>query len=188
MYTALGNRFAKLGIGVAIPSYRLMPKNPHPAQIEDTAAAFAWVYKNVAQYGGDASRIYIAGHSAGGHLVALLALDPAYLNKFDIPLSAIRGVAAISGVYDVSKIAGFLSADASPIAHVHSKAPPFLIAYCQWDYLALPLQAREFASALKKSFDAVDLLYVPGQGHISEIIHIVQDDDVIAQAILKLIQ
>jgi len=191
LYPALGNRFAKLGIGVAIPSYRLMPKNPHPAQIEDTAAAFAWVYKNVAQYGGDANRIYVAGHSAGGHLVALLALDPAYLAKYDIPLTAIKGVAALSGVYDVSKIQGFVNADGdspSPIAHVHAKAPPFLVSYCQWDYLALPLQAREFALALKKSFDSVELLYVPGQGHISEIIHIVKDDDVIAQAILKLIQ
>jgi acetyl esterase/lipase len=191
-YPALGNRFAKLGIGVAIPSYRLMPKNPHPAQIEDTAAAFAWVYKNIAQYGGDVNRIYISGHSAGGQLVALLALDPAYLGKYDIPLSAIRGVAALSGVYDVSKIQGFAQPlpdhDPSPIAHVHSKAPPFLVSYCQWDSRALPLQARQFADALKKSFDSVELLYVPGQGHISEIIHIVSDDDVIAQAIIKLIQ
>ena len=167
-----------------------MPKNPHPAQIEDTAAAFAWVYKNIAQYGGDANRVYIAGHSAGGHLVALLALDETYLKKYDVPLTAIKGVAALSGVYDVSKIAGFANAagdNPSPMAHVHPNAPPFLVSYCQWDYLALPLQAREFAAALKKSFDAVDLLYVPGQGHISEIIHIVTDDDVIAQAILKLI-
>jgi acetyl esterase/lipase len=191
LYPALGNRFAKLGIGVAIPSYRLMPKSPHPAQIEDCAAAFAWVYKNIAQYGGDTTRLYLSGHSAGGHLVALLALDPANLAKYDIPLTAIKGVAAISGVYDVSKIKGFEDAGAdspSPLAHVHSKAPPFVVSYCQWDYLALPLQAREFAAALKKSFDPVELLYVPGQGHISEIIHIVKDDDVIAQAILKLIQ
>lgn len=188
-YPALGNRFAKLGIGVAIPSYRLMPKNPHPAQIEDTAAAFAWVYKNIAQYGGDTTRIYLAGHSAGGHLVALLALDDTYLKKYDVPLTAIRGVASISGVYDVSKMAAFAGRDnPSPIAHVHPKAPPFLVSYCEWDYAALPLQAREFTAALKKSFDTVDLLYVPGQSHISEIIHIVQDDDVIAQAILKLIQ
>jgi acetyl esterase/lipase len=176
---------------VAIPSYRLMPKNPHPAQIEDTAAAFAWVYKNIAQYGGDARSLYLAGHSAGGHLVALLALDDTYLKKYDIPMTAIRGVASISGVYDVGKIQAFTAAgedSPSPIAHVHPKAPRFLVAYCQWDYLALPLQAREFTAALKKSFDPVDLLYVPGQGHISEIIHVVQDDDVIAQAILKLIQ
>jgi acetyl esterase/lipase len=124
-------------------------------------------------------------------LVALLALDPAWLSKYDIPLTAIKGVAALSGVYDVSKIQGFVAAtgpNPSPIVHVHPKAPPFLVSYCQWDYLALPLQAREFSAALKKSFDSVELLYVPGQGHISEIIHIVKDDDVIAQAILKLIQ
>jgi acetyl esterase/lipase len=190
-YPALGNRFAKLGIAVAVPSYRLMPKNPHPAQIEDVAAAFAWVYKNIPRYGGDSGRIYVAGHSAGGHLVALLALDDTYLKKYDVPMSAIRGVASISGVYDVSKIQAFTAAgedSPSPIAHVHPKAPPFLVAYCQWDYLALPLQAREFTAALRKSFDAVDLLYDPGQGHISEIIHVVQDDDPIAQAILKLIQ
>jgi acetyl esterase/lipase len=122
----------------------------------------------------------------------LLALDPRYLAKYDIPLTAIKGVAALSGVYDVSKIRGFdnvpADTDPSPIGHVHPKAPPFLVSYCQWDYLALPLQARQFAAALKKSFDPVELLYVPGQGHISEIIHIVNDDDVIAQAIIKLIQ
>ncbi len=192
LYPALGNRFAKLGIGVAIPSYRLMPKSPHPAQIDDTAAAFAWVYKNIAQYGGDVNRLYVAGHSAGGHLAALLALDPRFLARYDIPPTAIKGVAALSGVYDVSKIHGFEDApgdaDPSPIVHVHAKAPPFLVSYCQWDYLALPLQARQFAAALKKSFDSVELLYIPGQGHISEIIHIVNDDDPIAQAIIKMIQ
>ncbi len=78
-YPLLGNRFAKAGIGVVIPSYRLMPQNPYPAQMEDAAAAFAWVYRNIAQYGGDASRIYVAGHSSGGHLASLLALDPKYL-------------------------------------------------------------------------------------------------------------
>lgn len=190
MYVAVGNRFAKKGIGVAIPSYRLMPRNPHPAQIEDAAAAFAWVYRNIAQFGGDPSRIYLAGHSAGGHLAALLALDDAYLSKQGVPVSAIRGVAAISGVYDVGAIKDFAAAgpDASPIQHVHSGAPPFLVTYCQWDYYGLPLQARQFAAALKKSFDAVDLEYIRGQGHISEIIHVVKDDDPLAQAILKLIQ
>ena len=190
IYAAFGNRFAKMGIGVAIPSYRLMPKDPHPAQIEDTAAAFAWVYKNIAKYGGDVNRVYIAGHSAGGHLVALLALDESYLKKYEIPTSAIRGVAALSGVYDVAAIKEFAAAapSASPMKYVHPKAPPFLVTYCQWDYFALPLQAREFTASLQKSFDSVELVYVPGQGHISEMIHIVTDDDVLAQAILKLVQ
>lgn len=191
-YPALGYRFAKSGIGVAVPSYRLMPKNPHPAQIDDVAAAFAWVYKNIGQLGGDTSRIYLAGHSAGGHLVALLALDREYLKKFDIPPSAIRGVAALSGVYDVSSLGGFKpgegNRDASPIHYVHKNAPPFLITYCQWDYPALPRQARDFAAALRKEFDAVQLVYVPGENHITEIMDIVKDDDLSARAILDFIK
>src|SRR5207247_1816478 len=156
LYRALGNRFARAGIGVAIPSYRLMPKNPHPAQIEDVAAAFAWVHDNIAQYGGDAARIYVTGHSAGGHLAALLALDEKYLQKFNLAPSAIRGVVAMSGVYDVDRLAVFEAQgdkhDASPIAHARRGAPPFLITYCQWDYLGLPKQARDFSAALRKSF------------------------------------
>ncbi len=190
IYSAVGNRFAKMGIGVAIPSYRLMPQHPHPSQIEDTAAAFAWVVKNIAKFGGDTDRIYLAGHSAGGHLVALLALDDSYLKKYGVPVSSIKGVAALSGVYDVSAIKDFKDAgpDASPMAHIHTQTPPFLVTYCQWDYFGLPLQARQFADALKRSFDAVDLVYIPGEGHISEMIHIVKEDDALAKAILALIQ
>ncbi len=125
LYRALGNHFASLGIAVAIPSYRLMPANPHPAQIEDTAAAFAWVSNTIGQVGGDVKRMYVTGHSAGGHLAALLALDPEYLHRLGVPDGAIRGVVSISGVYDVSDLGEFVSSSdkhkASPIStHIHS--------------------------------------------------------------------
>jgi acetyl esterase/lipase len=192
LYKALGDRFARAGIGVAIPSYRLMPQNPHPAQIEDVAAAFAWVHANIAQRGGDASRIYLSGHSAGAHLAALLALDEKYLKKFDLARTAIRSVIAMSGVYNVDQLDTFLVAggdqgnrhDASPQAHAHSGAPPFLISYCQWDYFGLPKQARDFALALKRNFVSARLLYVPGESHISELISLVQDQGPLVDAIL----
>jgi hypothetical protein len=78
-YPALGYRFAKQGILTVVPSYRLAPKNPYPAQIEDAAAAFAWVANHIQEYGGDTNRIYVGGHSAGGHMAALLALDDRHL-------------------------------------------------------------------------------------------------------------
>jgi acetyl esterase/lipase len=194
LYKALGERFARAGIGVAIPSYRLMPQNPHPAQIEDVAAAFDWVYRNIAQQGGDASHIYLSGHSSGAHLAALLALDEKYLKKFDLSHTAIRGVIAMSGVYDVDKLDTFLADgdvsakhDASPIAHAHSGAPPFFITYCQWDYFGLPKQARDFTTALKKNFVPAQLLYVPGESHISEVISLVQENGPLVDAILNTI-
>ena len=193
-YVALGDRLARAGIGVAIPSYRLMPQNPHPAQIEDVAAAFAWVVRNISQHGGDASRIYLSGHSAGAHLAALLALDEKYLKKFDLPRTTIRGVIAMSGTYDVGRLDTFLVAadkgekrDASPIAHAHSGSPPFLITYCQWDYFGLPKQARDFTLALKKNFVGTELLYIPNENHISEVISLAQDHGLLIDTILSVV-
>jgi acetyl esterase/lipase len=192
LYRALGNYFARAGIGVAIPSYRLMPNHPHPAQIEDVAAAFAWMHDNVAQYGGDVQRLYVAGHSAGGHLAALLALNPTHLAKYGISTTAIHGVVSMSGVYDVRNMADFLDAadkaQASPLTYVHSSAPPFLISYCQWDYLGLPRQAADFGAALRKSFVNTQVLYVPAETHVSEIVSAVQDGTPLARAILSFVR
>ena len=190
MYALFGNRFAKAGIGVAIPSYRLMPKNPHPAQIDDAAAAFGWVYRNIAQFDGDASRLYLVGHSAGGHLAALLALDDDYLKRSGVPPTSIRGVASMSGVYDVGSLTAFQNADddPSPIHHVHTNAPRFLITYCQWDYFGLPKQARDFEQALEKQFVPARLIFIPGQSHISEIVRTLKDDDATARALIDFIR
>jgi acetyl esterase/lipase len=183
LYTALGNRFAKEGIGVVIPSYRLMPSNPHPAQIDDANAAVDWVIKNIAQFGGDVKRIYVSGQSAGGHLAAYVGLNQTFWPK-------LKGVLPLSGVYDVSKIAGFKDdpVNASPIKHVATGAPPFLITYCQNDYPSLPAQARDFDVALRKAGIASELVYMPGENHISEIVNIYKDDDLTARSILRFIQ
>ena len=67
-------------------------------------------------------------------------------------------------------------------------APPFLVTYCQWDYPTLPFQARVFHRALKGAGISSELLYVPGEGHISEMLSITHEDDPSAQAILKFIR
>jgi acetyl esterase/lipase len=151
------------------------------------------MYRNIPRYGGDLKRVYVAGHSAGGHLAALLALDPVYLGKYTIPAGAIRGVVAMSGVYDVRNTPEFVFGgdrmQASPLAYAASpNAPPFLISYCQWDYAGLPKQARDFAAALKKSFAEVRLIYVPGETHVSEIVSAVKDDSSLARAVLSFMQ
>jgi acetyl esterase/lipase len=190
LYTSVGNRFAKLGIGVVIPSYRLAPKSPPPAQIDDVAAAFAWTAGYIAGYGGDVSRLYVAGHSAGGHLVSLLALDPTRLARHRLDPKLIKGVMTLSGVYDVRQMALFgpdekTRRTESPVEYVHRDAPPFLITYCQWDYPGLPAQAREFDAALRRGFASSTLQYIPGENHISEIVHLWKDGDATARAMLR---
>ena len=98
----------------------------------------------------------------------------------------------MSGIYDVDKLDTFLVApgagnkhDASPVAHAHAGAPPFLISYCQWDYFGLPKQARDFALTLKRNFIPAEILYVPGENYISEVISLVQDHGLLIDTILS---
>ncbi|MGJ5813343.1 alpha/beta fold hydrolase [Paludibaculum fermentans] len=191
-YPFFGNLFAKAGYVVVVPSYRLSPRYKHPTHIEDIAAAFAWTVRNVAAHGGDPSKILAAGHSAGGHLVALLATNPKYLAAHNLDAKSIRGVLALSGVYDVTGLEGSASSNAfvgdaellkgaSPIKQIQSGLPPFLVTYCQWDYGTLPQQAIEFHNALKSAGLRSQLVYIPGESHITEMTNITKSTDALAQ-------
>eukprot|EP01122_Echinamoeba_exundans_P016980 TRINITY_DN878_c0_g1_i1.p1 TRINITY_DN878_c0_g1~~TRINITY_DN878_c0_g1_i1.p1 ORF type:complete len:354 (-),score=85.56 TRINITY_DN878_c0_g1_i1:6-1067(-) len=90
----------KLGCISVIISYRVGER--FPAHAEDVASAIAWVYKNIAAFGGDIERFFLTGHSAGAHLVSLIALDAQYVNAVGVPISFIKGVASISGIYTLS--------------------------------------------------------------------------------------
>lgn len=70
----MGLLFAKFGYLVFNISYRLAPKHPYPAALEDTCDAYRWVIENAANYGGDTSRLVVAGESAGGNLVSALTV------------------------------------------------------------------------------------------------------------------
>jgi len=182
-YPALGNRFAMAGLGVVVPSYRLMPGAPHPAQIEDATAAVEWVVRNIGQHGGDPKRIYLSGHSAGGHLAAYAGLDRRFWPN-------LKGVLPLSGVYDVSPLPAFPAdkVDGSPLHRVGAGAPPFLITYCQNDYPSLPAEARKFHASLLAAGVSSQLVYVPGKNHITEIADVWQADDPTAAAILAFVK
>jgi acetyl esterase/lipase len=93
--------WARQGIGTVVINYRLSPEVKHPEHIKDVARAFAWTVQNIGHYGGRPDQIFACGHSAGGHLVALLATDDRYLKAEHLDSSAIRGVIPISGVFRV---------------------------------------------------------------------------------------
>ena len=195
LYPALGYRFAKEGVVTVVPSYRLAPRNKHPAQLEDAAAALEWVMHQISDYGGDTNRIYVGGHSAGGHMAALLALDKTYLKARSLSPRCIRGVISMSGVFDLTSIGDSQSSvfgkdaavrrDASPLYHIKGAMAPFLVTCCQWDYVPLGAQARTFCNALREAGAAAELFYTPQESHISEMISLTHDDDSTAKALLQ---
>lgn len=101
LYSSVGQFLASQGIGVVMPNYRLSPAVKHPEHAKDIARAVAWTRANIGKHGGDPQRLYLAGHSAGGHLVALLGTDETYLRAAGMKTADIKGVIAISGVYRI---------------------------------------------------------------------------------------
>jgi acetyl esterase/lipase len=101
LYSAVGEFFASQGIGCVLTNYRLSPWVKHPEHIKDVARAFAWTHAHIAGFGGRPDRVYLLGHSAGGHLVSLLATDESYLCAEGLSSKDIRGVISVSGVYRI---------------------------------------------------------------------------------------
>lgn len=124
------------GMAVVGVNYRLHPKVKSPEYVRDAAAAVAWVIKNITQYGGDSSLVFVSGHSAGGYLTSMVGLDKRWLAEFDIDANQIAGLIPFSGHaithFTIRKERGIpgtqpIVDDMAPLYHVRPDAPPLLL-------------------------------------------------------------
>lgn len=124
------------GIAVVAANYRLFPKVKAPAYIEDAAAAVAWAFQNIADFGGSPDRIFVSGHSAGGYLTSMVGLDKRWLAAHQIDAGRIAGLIPFSGHaithFTVREERGIpkeqpLIDDLAPLFHVRKDAPPILL-------------------------------------------------------------
>lgn len=97
-YAQIGEAFQREGFLCAVMSYRLLKDSVWPAQPRDVARAVRWLKENAAAYGGDPHRIYIVGHSAGGHLAALISTDSTYLNEEGLSFRDIAGTVSMGAM------------------------------------------------------------------------------------------
>jgi acetyl esterase/lipase len=196
VYSSLGRFYAKHGLGTVVISYRLSPQVTHPEHIKDVARAFAWTHKNIGKYGGRNDRIFACGHSAGGHLVALLGTDESYLKAEGLDTTALRGVIPISGVYNIPD--GFLQKAfgkdaetrrlAGPIVHAKSNLPPFLILWADKDIPGCGRTTSEaFAAALKAKDNSVGTCEIKESNHIMIILSAFAEDSPVSKAILNFV-
>jgi acetyl esterase/lipase len=187
----LGKCLARHGVGVACVNYRLYPTVRFPANVEDVARAFAWTHENVAGHGGRADRLFVGGHSTGGHLVSLLATDGSYLQAQGLAVADVRGVISISGLYSIprGRFPLFEDSDAgarkaSPIRQVRGRPPPFLLVYGDHDFPRFGAMAEDFAKALKDARCDVTCMRIQDRTHGSVAARITDEGDPVRQAIL----
>lgn len=126
----------KQDVAVATVNYRLFPRVQAPGYIEDAAAAVAWVFNHIESFGGDPTRIYVSGHSAGGYLTSMVGMDKRWLAEHNIDADAIAGLIPFSGhtithftVREERGIPGTrpIVDELAPLYHVRPDAPPLLL-------------------------------------------------------------
>lgn len=108
--------FAQRGFVFVSTNYRLWPQVEMGTLIDDVAKSLGWVYKNIADYGGDPGRIFVMGHSAGAQLAALLCIDHRYLKAEGVPFDVLKGCVPVDGdTYDLPAI--IVTAEIRQIVH-----------------------------------------------------------------------
>ena len=145
------------------------------AMAEQVRRGIAWTYKNAASFGGDASRLYIGGHSSGGHLCGV-ALVTDWEKDFGVPADVVKGGLCMSGMYDLKAVR--LSKRSSYIEftdemenamssqrHLDLLRAPIIVTYGGNETPDFQRQNREFAAAVKAAGKPVELIEAPDHNH-----------------------
>ncbi len=164
IYGFLGRNFAKKDVVTVIANYRLSPNASYDGMANDVVNIIRWTQDNITNYGGDVNQIYLMGHSAGGHLIALVTTNP----KYGILKGTVKGVILNDAAgldmksylekyaptsehhYDVTWTTNPANwRDASPVYFLDADSPPFLIYVGEKTYPSIKSQNLTFLDTLQ---------------------------------------
>ena len=174
-YSFVASALSSAGFVTVLPDYQLFPSVRFPVFLDDCALACAWVEKNIAGFGGDPSRVFIAGHSAGAYNAAMVTLDRRYLDAAGGSPNLIKGMAGLAGLYDFLPLDNRTTIDVfseaprleqtQPVNLARRGLPRFFLATGADDTLVLPRNTRALAQRLRTASVPVTEKVYPGIGH-----------------------
>ncbi|HMG84058.1 MAG TPA: alpha/beta hydrolase fold domain-containing protein, partial [Ferruginibacter sp.] len=187
LYSFLGTRFARKNVVTVIIDYPLSPQANYNQMAMASATAVKWVKDNISKYGGDPNSIFISGHSAGGHLAALISIDNNYFDTLGIK-NPIKGTIFIDAagldMYGYLKTEGLSSdhtyfttfthdpniwKEASPMYHLHQGMPPILIYQGGKTYTSIAESNDRFLKAIQAYVPDQQRHIIKGKHHIPMI-------------------
>ena len=183
-YRYLAPAYTSAGVHFVLLNYTLAPKASMDEIVRDNQSALLWLFKNIENYKGDPNRIYIVGHSAGGHLVAmLLATDWSKFSKGEITKSIIKGGTSISGIFDLEPIMlSYLNSSLnldectvksnSPIYLTPFSDIPFILTLGGEETKEYHRQQENFHAAWSKYISDMTVLNMPGLNHYDVVDHL----------------
>lgn len=164
-YSFFGRNFAKKGITTVIVGYTLSPNANYDTMAKQITKAVEWTKKNISSYNGNPDKIFLTGHSAGGHLVALVGTNPKYLKDKSIIKGIILNDAAGLDMkhyleeFPPTQQDDYLTTwtnnqdlwkDASPIYFLDKNSPPFMIYTGSKTYESIKISNERFIKELHK--------------------------------------
>jgi acetyl esterase/lipase len=174
-YRYVGEALAAHGVVAVIPDYRKYPAVHFPGFMHDAATATKWAFDHAGEFGGDAQRVFVMGHSAGGHIAALLACDKRYLAQVGLTPRALAGMIGLAGAYaflpyedDEALIFGNDAKgryDSQPINFVDGDEPPMLLLQGKDDDEVAPNNAEVMAERAQAMDGTAVLKLYPDTGH-----------------------
>lgn len=173
-YSFLGRNLAKEGIVTVIPNYTLSPNGNYETMAKEVAAAIQWTVDSISKHKGDPTQVYLMGHSAGGHLIALVGSNTRYLKNTDLIKGIILNDAAALDIYSYLKENPPTKdhsynvtwtedeenwKDASPIYFLSDSTPRFLIFVGTKTFPTLITQNIDFVEKLKQFQPKAEIIY-----------------------------
>lgn len=157
--------------------------------------AVAWVHRNAKDFGGDPSRIYVSGHSSGGHLAGVV-LTTDWRNEFDLPVDLVKGGLCCSGLFDLKavrlsarsnyvKFTDEMEQALSSQRHLDKLSAPVIVAHGTLETPEFQRQSRDFASAVKAAGKPVQLLVGEGYNHFEIIETLANPYGLLGRAVLE---
>ena len=179
-YAFAGEALASKGFLVVVPDYRLYPEVRFPGFVEDGAKAVAWTKSHIADHGGDPDQVYLAGHSAGGHIALLLTLDERFLAAEGVDAHSLKGTVAMAApaAFDPLKYASVRPVfeqlpdpnQARPIQFVDGTEAPLLLQHGLDDDTVFLSNTEELAKRVREKGGAVEVKLYPDTGHIGLVV------------------
>jgi arylformamidase len=186
--------FTERGATVVLVEYDLCPNVTVTDIVGQTRSAIAWTYKNVLRYGGDPTKLFVSGHSAGGHLTAMaLAHD---WQQDGLPQDLIRGAAATSGVYDLAMVMKIsvqeevrmtreIADRNNPLLHPPRVKCPLIVAVGADEPEGWQLMSKDYFEFCRKNSMPVEYLVEPNANHYTMTEHLLDANRPITQAMIK---
>jgi acetyl esterase/lipase len=176
-YRWVGEALAAQGIVTVVPDYRQWPKVRLDGFMHDGAEAVRWAHDHAGEFGGDTGHVFVMGHSAGGHIAALLATDARWLGAVGMKPRDLSGFIGLAGPYDFLPLTNddFIDmfghtaeqqARSQPINFVEGDEPPALLLQGETDGTVKPSNALSLQRHYEARGEHVEVKLYPDTGHM----------------------